>query len=742
MVAVLGCDRGWGFGGALNAADGELRSGNFNFNFRHDALRSFPSSDPHSHQPPATSHTRWSPPAPPQKDCIHVSIRVFHMPITMFLPTLSSLRPSWMSHACQRIAHPQPGLWPSWMADQRDAQNGLPYRPQLRQGTQSTYLKDVYRPLARGSIRLIELHGLGDDGRLLAPDAKPKYATISYTWNPKNRITYGKYDVASKHIILDGFRTRVPDKAATILRLMFAHRRRRVWIDAICINQSDAAEKASQVQMMGDIYRFANEVAIMLGPPSDLTDHFIDSLHDTESALKECEEGPRKLNAGYDALRENMYWTRLDVTDVFRRRTIYGNLRHQALTPSVPSGIRHVMDPDTWTHTPSTRAWTLQEISLATSANIFCGSRVVDFQSYYNFRERVETDVQSKAFAVVDKTAVGFLADAVKGGRRFNADIAEERYQTGLIIEGSGIGFLELMRRTRLWHNCLAPRDKLYSRLALAHDARTLVPSVDYKSTTESVFKSFAARCIFSTGTLEVITFANKTKMTLPTWVPDWSSPSKDWQSRKTALVEAIQTLPWTDNPELRVSADDTTLTVRGMVLETITASYAAVLRYYITYFSPYHVPRDAYSWSEIPRKGDHICALQGCNSLVFSRKVQTHYIIVGRFVAWQEMLELKSAHMRHLNSSPAKSWFSKYDDIPHNFTPSTAIISLGLLPRLALPLLKSSFTPYYECSKCGYRIASRHCGEYHFERFRIGTVAGLSPDIYSYSDLMTATLL
>lgn len=191
-----------------------------------------------------------------------------------------------------------------------------------------------------------------------------------------------------------------------------------------------------------------------------------------------------------------------------------------------------------------------------------------------------------------------------------------------------------------MWHNCVNPRDKLYSRFGLANDARTLLPSIDYKSSTESVFKSFAARCILLTGSLDVITFTNKTKMALPTWVPDWSSPSQDWRSRKTALGEAIRTLPWADKPDLRVSVDDTTLTVRGTVLETITASYAAVLKCYVTYFSPYHIPRDAYSWSEIPRKGDYICALQGCDNLVFLRKLQTHYIMVGRFIAWQEMLE------------------------------------------------------------------------------------------------------
>lgn len=39
-----------------------------------------------------------------------------------------------------------------------------------------------------------------------------------------------------------------------------------LWIDAICINQKDLEEKSSQISMMADIYRSAQEVHTWLGP--------------------------------------------------------------------------------------------------------------------------------------------------------------------------------------------------------------------------------------------------------------------------------------------------------------------------------------------------------------------------------------------------------------------------------------------------------------------------------------------
>lgn len=45
---------------------------------------------------------------------------------------------------------------------------------------------------------------------------------------------------------------------------------RILWVDAICINQSDSKEKISQVQSMGDVYKNAIEVRIWLGSLNDV----------------------------------------------------------------------------------------------------------------------------------------------------------------------------------------------------------------------------------------------------------------------------------------------------------------------------------------------------------------------------------------------------------------------------------------------------------------------------------------
>lgn len=60
---------------------------------------------------------------------------------------------------------------------------------------------------------------------------------------------------------------------------------RRLWVDALCINQSDDKERAHQVSMMDQIYACANQAVIYLGeveqlafpsPRKELTSHEVD----------------------------------------------------------------------------------------------------------------------------------------------------------------------------------------------------------------------------------------------------------------------------------------------------------------------------------------------------------------------------------------------------------------------------------------------------------------------------------
>ena len=65
---------------------------------------------------------------------------------------------------------------------------------------------------------------------------------------------------------------RVPITAnleSALRHLRKCHEPRILWIDALCINQMDSQERSAQVQLMGEIYTFADNVIVWLGPEED-----------------------------------------------------------------------------------------------------------------------------------------------------------------------------------------------------------------------------------------------------------------------------------------------------------------------------------------------------------------------------------------------------------------------------------------------------------------------------------------
>ena len=86
-----------------------------------------------------------------------------------------------------------------------------------------------------------------------------KYVTISYEWgDPK----------ITAPILLDGqvfYVTKNLDACLRALRTTKGHKDEKVWIDAICINQSDIRERSEQIQLMGRIYGSAVFSILWLG---------------------------------------------------------------------------------------------------------------------------------------------------------------------------------------------------------------------------------------------------------------------------------------------------------------------------------------------------------------------------------------------------------------------------------------------------------------------------------------------
>lgn len=102
---------------------------------------------------------------------------------------------------------------------------------------------------------------------------KPRYSALSYVWGDP---------VATKSIMLNGRTHNVTKNLAAALKFITTFRQDRlrdfrVWVDAICINQSmgpENHEKEEQVAMMGDVFANADEVLSWLGEASAIPKAF------------------------------------------------------------------------------------------------------------------------------------------------------------------------------------------------------------------------------------------------------------------------------------------------------------------------------------------------------------------------------------------------------------------------------------------------------------------------------------
>ena len=127
----------------------------------------------------------------------------------------------------------------------------------------------TYDPLPQGDyLRLIILYPGNNDDEIKCEletrthrRAKDRYAAISYVWgDPRDTV-----DITCKQRIVP-----ITRSLQGALR-QFRHPRtiRRLWADALCINQGDLAEKSEQVKNMGRVYRNAMKVLVWLGDDTE-----------------------------------------------------------------------------------------------------------------------------------------------------------------------------------------------------------------------------------------------------------------------------------------------------------------------------------------------------------------------------------------------------------------------------------------------------------------------------------------
>jgi hypothetical protein len=147
-------------------------------------------------------------------------------------------------------------------------------------------MSDPYQPINKSSrdIRLLNLHrGEWQDDiecelHVVSLDEKPKYEALSYTWGSGS---------STKPIFVNSNEVRVTVNLEAALRhIRNANQSHTLWIDALCINQKDVAEKTHQVALMAEIYKGCTHCYAWLGCPGEYLER--DRRSPDETVLKMC----------------------------------------------------------------------------------------------------------------------------------------------------------------------------------------------------------------------------------------------------------------------------------------------------------------------------------------------------------------------------------------------------------------------------------------------------------------------
>ena len=172
-------------------------------------------------------------------------------------------------------------------------------------------------PDASNSIRLLQLHpGRSDEPlktslQIFSLEDRPEYDALSYMWGPKE--PRHSIQVDNQSFLLR------PNIYDFLLRLRFADRPRRLWLDAICIDQNNIEERGYQVSLMRDIYQRCRECLAWLGESKDRGDEVIEvfkrspvdalgtvDLNNLVGQLYHC-----RLTEAFKGILSHPYWSRV-----------------------------------------------------------------------------------------------------------------------------------------------------------------------------------------------------------------------------------------------------------------------------------------------------------------------------------------------------------------------------------------------------------------------------------------------
>jgi len=332
----------------------------------------------------------------------------------------------------------------------------------------------------------------------------PIFEALSYAWGDP---------AATNEIQVNGQRLKVNASASSAL-VSLRHERtiRTLWIDAICINQGRSDERASQVKLMGTIYRKAENVCVWLGLDEDGDGDVLSIVRDMGSTT-----GIKSTIGLNPEARERL------------------------------KKVKRFFARSWWE-----RLWVVQEVALGRSVTFHQGSQQLTYGD----------------LLVAYKTTDTYFRENLKGYKygaySSDADKFMEKFETVNILSQirnlCGVGAQRSERISLMtWAtvaNLLRDRkasvdkDRLYALYGLlpAEVVRSSGMEPSYTLPTEQVFIDATYSIMETSQSFMIFNFLYKSssqdseiKSSLPSWVPDWrKSPQNKYEANLRVAREPL----------------------------------------------------------------------------------------------------------------------------------------------------------------------------------------------------------
>ncbi|KAH6996937.1 heterokaryon incompatibility protein-domain-containing protein [Ilyonectria destructans] len=395
------------------------------------------------------------------------------------------------------------------------------------------------------SMRLVKISVEPDESRIIPSLTVsthllvdlPVYFALSYTWGPPSvgNVEYGNVDKVP--ILLNGKRLRVnPNLHDALLQLYHLYPSVPLWIDAICIDQENRAEREAQVGIMDQIYRRANKVIIWLGKITDR-----DQVQRGAGLVKQLAQVATREVLGI--IQAQDFGLGIDITNPESLKRFSLPVLTQQDAEALISFYR-----SRWFH----RIWILQEVALAKEAEVLWGNisvpwddigMVAVFLQLTSMAAGLSFHFLGDGFNVteVDVVGQGFLGamriqlvrEWCKGpDSPLHGVLDLIEFMPGVSGTSMSILLLQLVLWTRVSFQASDRRDCVYGFQGILNHMFNgeKIPTrlqADYGVPTEEVMLRFTIEVLEATQSLHVLGLvcdpALRQVPGTPSWVPDLS---------------------------------------------------------------------------------------------------------------------------------------------------------------------------------------------------------------------------